>query len=126
MKVLSNQKDDTHRFFIQNKSFRNTVDVIHENKFGTNENLTLKASTSILNRDIATDIFGMKATQASWYSEAAYAKKMEHITFVCGLNWNGESFSKKQPDSSLLTNYTNNTIKIMSHRLSKFTLNCHI
>ncbi len=110
MKVLSNQKDATHRFFIQNKSFRNTVDVIHENKFGTNENLTFKASTSILNRDIVTDIFGMKATQASWYSEAAYAKKMEHITFVCGLNWNGESFSKKQPDSSLLNNYTNNTI----------------
>ena len=110
MKVLGSQKDDLHRFFIQNKSLRNTVDVIHENKFGTTENLTFKASTSILNRDIVTDVFGMKATQASWYSEAAYAKKKEYLTFVCGLNWNGEKFTKKQPDSSLLINYTNNTI----------------
>lgn len=125
MKVLSNQKDATHRFFIQNKSFRNTVDVIHENKFGTNGNLTFKASTSKLNRDIVTDIFGMKATQASWYSEAAYAKKMEHLTFVTGVNWNGESFSKKQPDSSLLKNYTNNTIGAFAQadfKTGKFTV----
>ena len=103
-------KNDLHSFFIQNKSLRNTLDAIYENKLSANEVLTLKGSSSLLNRNISTNVFGMKANQLSWYSEAAYAKKTERITLVTGLNLNGETFTKSQPDSSTLTNYSNYTI----------------
>ena len=109
MQVLDKKNDNLHSFFIQNKSLRNTVDIIHESKLQTNNFLTVKGSASILNRDIITNVFGMKATQGSWYSEAAYSVKTAHLTFVGGINWNGENFSKKQPDSSRLVSYTNYT-----------------
>lgn len=110
MQVLSDNKNDIHQFFIQNISLRNTLDIIYENKLQHNDILTMKASVSALNREIYTNVFGMKAAQLGWFSEAAYSHKSEKITWVAGLNVNGENFSKKQPDSSTLSNYTNYTI----------------
>lgn len=110
MQVLNNAKSDLHQFFIQNKSLRNTLDIAYENKFQQNDILTLKGSTSLLNKDISTNVFGMKATQLGWFTEAAYTMKRKAITWVGGINLNGEKFTKKQPDSSTLANYANNTV----------------
>ena len=109
MQVLNNQKDATHQFFIQNKSFRNSVDATLENKLPNNATLTTKASVNFFNRDVITNVFGMKANQTLWYSEIAFAQKFNQHNYVVGINFNGDNFKKQLPDSSLLPNESNNT-----------------
>lgn len=110
MQVLDQKPDNSHQFFIQNKSIRNTFDADFETKLNATDRLNIKGSASLFNRDISTNVFGMKANQQSYYSEIAYLKKIPHHTIVAGTNFNGEVFSKKQPDSTQLQNYNHNTI----------------
>ena len=105
MQVLHHTKDNTHQFFIQNRSLRNTVDAEWENKLNKTDRLTLKGSISFFNRDISTNVFGMKAGQRSYYSELSYFKKLPKHNIVAGLNLSGEKFSKKYPDSTMLDPY---------------------
>lgn len=114
MQVLNNQKDAIHQFFIQNKSFRNTVDATLENKLNNNASLVTKASINFFNRDVITNVFGMKANQTLWYSEVAYTQKIKQHNFVLGVNFNGDNFKKKLPDSSLLPNESTNTIGLFA------------
>lgn len=110
MQVLDKKIAAQHRFFIQNKSIRNTADITWEKKRVSNGMLTIKASTSFFNRQISTNVFGMKANQLTWYTEAAYTQKSDHHHWVAGVNFNGDDFSKKLPDSSLLPNEKNATV----------------
>jgi outer membrane receptor for ferrienterochelin and colicins len=110
MQVLHQTKDNIHQFFIKNKSIRNTVDAELENKLNATDRLTIKATTSFFNRDINTNVFGMKAKQLSYFSELSYFKKLTKHSIVGGINVSGENFTKKLPDSTLFKNYTQNTI----------------
>jgi outer membrane receptor for ferrienterochelin and colicins len=110
MQVLHQIKDNAHQFFIQNKSVRNTVDAELENKLNATDRLTIKATTSFFNRDITTNVFGMKAKQLSYFSELSYFKKLPRHSIVGGINVSGENFTKKTPDSTQFNNYTQNTI----------------
>jgi outer membrane receptor for ferrienterochelin and colicins len=110
MNVLNHQTDVSHQFFIQNKSLHQIADITLEQKMNNNILLTAKASASFLNRDVITNVFGMKAGQANWYSEVALSQKSSHHNWVAGINFNGEDFKKKLPDSSLIPNETSNTI----------------
>lgn len=101
---------NTNRFFIRNQTTRHTADIIWEEKLAHNDQFTLKGSTSFSRRDISTNVFGMKANQQIWYTEAAYAKKTEHHNWVVGMNFNGDKFNKVQPDSTQLQNETTHTV----------------
>ncbi|MGC4101091.1 TonB-dependent receptor [Ferruginibacter sp.] len=109
MQVLHHTADASHQFFIQNKSIRNTIDGQLETKLNTTDRLTLKGTTSFFNRDITSNVFGMKANQLSYYSELSYFKKLPHHDLVTGINFTGENFTKKQPDSTQFSNYRYNT-----------------
>jgi outer membrane receptor for ferrienterochelin and colicin len=52
----------------------------------------------------------MKANQFSYFSEATYLKRFKNNDLVAGINFTGENFTKKLPDSSKLTNTNNSTI----------------
>src|SRR5205085_8321329 len=93
-----------HRFFIQNRSLRNTGDINWENRFQNNGLLTAKGSLSLSSRDITTNVFGMKANQSMWYTELSYVQKKAAHNYVLGLNFNGDRFKKKLPDSSFIPN----------------------
>jgi iron complex outermembrane receptor protein/outer membrane receptor for ferrienterochelin and colicins len=101
---------NTSRFFIRNQTTRHTADIIWEEKLANNAQFTLKGSTNFSRRDISTNVFGMKANQQIWYTEAAYSKKTEHHNWVVGINFNGDKFNKVEPDSTQLQNVTTNTI----------------
>ena len=104
MSVLKGIKNNTHQFFDQNKSLRNTADAVWEKKYEDGGMLTAKANYSMMNRDIVTNVFGMSGNQSSWYSELAYSKKLAAHHIVMGINFNGEAFTKNLPDSSYLPN----------------------
>ena len=110
MTVLKGISNNTHQYFDQNKSLRNTADVVWEKKYEDGSMLTAKGNYSLMNRDIITNVFGMSGNQSSWYSELAYSKKLHAHNIVMGINYNGEAFTKKMPDSSTLPNTAFNTI----------------
>ncbi|HPG11751.1 MAG TPA: TonB-dependent receptor [Chitinophagaceae bacterium] len=112
MLVIDNKSDNLHQYFVSNKSFRHTLDASWENRINTTDRFTLKGTGSWLSRDIATNVFGMKAKQLSWYTEASYLKKWEQNDLVLGLNLNGENFTKKLPDSTQINNYNQTTIGV--------------
>ena len=102
MLVLKNKQDNQHQYFDQNKSARNTVDANWENKINSKDRFTFKTTGSWLNRQIETNTFGMKANQFSYFSEASYLKRFDKNDFVAGINFTGEHFTKKLPDSTQL------------------------
>jgi len=110
MAVLGGVKNATHQYFNQNKSLRNTADAVWEKIFEKGGQLTIKANASYFDRSIITNVFGMKGKQSSWYSEIAYSKKTNAHNLVTGINFNGENFTKKLPDSSALPNDNISTI----------------
>ncbi len=109
MQVLHKTSDSVHRFFIQNKSLRNSVAATWEYRINATERINLKGLYSYFNRDINNNIFGMKAFQRSFFTEFTYLKKWKNHTMVTGFNISGESFKIRQPDSSGIHPY-NNTI----------------
>lgn len=110
MQVLHQTKDNTHQFYIQNKSLRNTADAVWENKLNKTDMLTVKGTASFFNRDISTNVFGMKANQLSYFSEISYFKKLPKHNVVTGINFSGEHFKKKLPDSTQFNDYNHSTV----------------
>lgn len=105
MEILSGYYSNSHQFFIQNQTFRNTIDLIWENNIRSTDKFTLKGTTSSFNRNIGTPVFGMKAKQFSYFSEASYLKKTKNHDIVAGMNLTGENLRKRLPDSTMITNY---------------------
>ena len=105
MQVLHYSKDNTHQFFIKNKTLRNTIDAVWEKKLNKTGRLTLKGNISFYNRDITTNVFGMKGHQRSYYTELTYFIKSGKHNIVTGANVSGEKFDKKYPDSTMMVPY---------------------
>ena len=112
MQVLHDKKDNVHQFFIQNKSFRNSVAATWENKINKTDEINFKGLLSFFNRDINTNVFGMKAAQQTYFTELAYLKKWDKHTLVSGINISGENFDKKSPDSSFINTYSNHILGV--------------
>lgn len=105
MDILDGYYSNFHQFFIQNQTFRNTLSLDWENKINSKEKFSFKATTSNFNRDISTNVFGMKAKQLTYYTEASYLKKNAKHEIVAGLNLLGENLKKGIPDSSLINDF---------------------
>ena len=84
MEVLKGNSNASHQFFIKNKSFRNTVDVVWDKKNKDNSFFTAKAAANFFSRRISTNMFEMKAHQTLWYSEFAYSKKIKKHNYCFG------------------------------------------
>ncbi len=112
IQVLHHAKDNTHQFFIQNRSLRNTADAVWESRLNKTDRLTVKGTASFFNRNISTNVFGMKAKQLSYFSEISYFKKLPRHNMVAGINFSGEHFNKKLPDSTRFNNYDQNTMGV--------------
>ena len=110
MSALKNEKIGLNQFFIRNKSLRNTIDGEWEKKTKTNGTFITRGSTSFFNREVNTSAFGMKAKQFSYFSELSYTQKTGAHNWVAGINFSGNHFTKKQPDSTLIPETSDNTI----------------
>jgi outer membrane receptor for ferrienterochelin and colicins len=112
--VLNGQQDNIHRFFVENKLVRNTLDADLQTKLNDKDLLTIKGTTSFFNRDVSTNTFGMKAQQLSYFSELSYLKKLSRHSIVTGVNFTGENFTKKEPDSTTIPNYQQITLGLFA------------
>ena len=110
IELLAGYYSNDHQFFIQNQTYRNTLDLIWDNKISNTDKFTLKATISNFNRNITTSVFGMKAKQLSYFSEASYVKKLTHHDIVTGMNLTGENLKKQLPDSTIIDNYSYHTV----------------
>ena len=110
MLVLQSKSDNLHQFFNKSKSVRHTADVELDTKLNATDRLTFRGVTSFFNRDIATNVFGMKAKQLSYFTELSYLKKISAHNIVSGFNFTGENFTKQFPDSTRIPNYSYQTI----------------
>ena len=109
MQVLHNLPDSLHRFFIRNRSTRQTIDGEWEQRLNKTDRLVLKGNASFYNREILTNGFGMGADQLSYYTELTYFKKLPRHSIVAGFNQTGERFSKRNPDSTNIEPYHQNS-----------------
>ena len=105
IEVLAGYPSNFHQFFIQNQTYRNTVDLVWDNKISRTNWFTFKATTSNFNRNITTNAFGMRAKQLSYYTEASYVKKTAKHDVAGGINLTGEILNKSLPDSTFINNY---------------------
>lgn len=112
MQVVNKNSDAIHQFFIQNKSLRNVIDASWQHLIDGTSSLQFKGSTSFFDRGITTNVFGMKARQLAYFTEITYNKKYEYHSIVAGINFIGDNFRKKIPDSTRMINYNQNTIGI--------------
>jgi outer membrane receptor for ferrienterochelin and colicin len=105
IEVVDGYPSNFHQFYIQNQTYRNTLDLVWDNKISKTDHFMFKATTSNFNRNITTHIFGMKARQRSYFSEASYVKKSGKHDVVAGINFTGENLKKRLPDSTLISNF---------------------
>ncbi len=105
MRVLAHQPDSEHQFYIENQSYRNTMDLNWENKYSERTKFNFKSSVSSYIRNISTNVFGMKARQFSFFNELSIVHKSPKHDLVGGFNVNGDVFKKRQPDSAQFDNY---------------------
>ncbi len=112
MQVLDKRPDPQHQFYIENQSFRNTLETMWDKRIKPTDKLSLKFNFSNYKRNITTNVFGMRAKQLSYYSEASYVKKTGKHDVVMGINFNGENFEKGLPDSSTINNYNYTTLGV--------------
>lgn len=110
MEVLGDYFSNIHQFYIENQTYRNTFDLIWNSKFNQTDKLTVKGTTSSYNRNISTSVFGMRAKQLSWFSEASFVKRFSKNDLVAGMNFNGERLKKGLPDSTMISDYNNFTV----------------
>jgi outer membrane receptor for ferrienterochelin and colicins len=110
MQVLQQKTDDIHQFFIQNISIRNTADMELETRLNDKDRLIFRGTASFFNKDINSNVFGMKANQLSYFSELSYLNILPKHTIVGGFNFTGENFTKKFPDSTRIENYQQKTV----------------
>lgn len=110
MLVLQQKTDAVHQYFVENKSIRNNLELVWENKISKQTHFNFKATGSWLQRDINTNVFGMSARQFSYFSEASWLHKLKKHDLVTGINLNGDHFRKQLPDSTQIPDEQNNTV----------------
>ena len=126
MQAIKDKSDNQHQYFVSNNSTRHTVDVNWENKINARDRLNAKATGSWFDRRIGTNVFGMKARQLSYFSELSYLKRWDKHDFVAGINFTGEDYHKKLPDSTRIENNSQYTVGLFLqddwHLSSKFIM----
>lgn len=110
MQVLEHTADNNHQYTEINNSERHSADLQFTRKNLGSGTLTVKGVASFFHLENIAGNFPLKGRQTSTYLEAAYNKKSGRHNWVAGFNNTGEAYRRASGDSTLLGNYTYNTI----------------
>lgn len=123
MLVIQSKGDAVHRFFEENKTNRNTADLLVTQELGKGNKLELKSSISTFKRIINTNTHLFQGRQFNYFSEASLIIPKEAYSFVAGVNATGDQFKKISGDSIALTDFKNNTLGAFAQYSRKFETN---
>ncbi|MBO9731975.1 MAG: TonB-dependent receptor [Chitinophaga sp.] len=110
MQVLEHQADNIHQYTEVNNTDRHSVDLQFTRKNLGGGTLAVKAVGSFFHLQNDQGTFALLGNQTSTYAEASYNKKSGKHDWVAGLNNTGEIYRRATGDSTLLGNYTYNTM----------------
>ncbi|MFB6454887.1 TonB-dependent receptor plug domain-containing protein [Chitinophaga sp. Hz27] len=110
MQVLDGHADATHVYTELNDSKRNSLDLQLTRRNLGGGVLTIKGNGSFYNLTNNEGSFILTGKQTNSYVEASYSKASEKNDFVVGINNTSENYRRGNPDSSLIGNYSYNTI----------------
>ena len=101
-------------FFIQNKSYRNTFELIYDHGYANGTTLTVKGSLGLFKRDVFTNVNALNGQQKMWYTEIAYNGRTKSHTWVLGGNFNGDDYITRSSSTLLLPSQLGKTIGIFA------------
>jgi iron complex outermembrane receptor protein/outer membrane receptor for ferrienterochelin and colicins len=108
--VIKNKTDNVHQFFEENKTIRNTGELIIEQTFAHKIKATIKGSASSFDRKIITNKHFFSGNQLNYFTEASLLVPKEKTDWVAGINLIGDRFEKKAvSDPTPINNFSNNT-----------------
>jgi len=111
MPVLDDKSDSTHSFYEQNKTRRINGRVKYEYNNGEGNILTFKTSVGNFKRNFKTNTNIFNGSQNKVYSELSYFVKTNQHSWISGVNYYLDDFSRI--DTNTLS-YTHQTIGIFS------------
>jgi outer membrane receptor for ferrienterochelin and colicins len=110
MQVLEHSANNVHQYTEVNNSERHSIDLQFTRKNLGGGTLAIKGIGSFFHLQNDQGTFALLGNQTSTYAEAAYHKKSGRHDWVAGLNNTGEIYRRANGDSTLLGNYTYNTM----------------
>ena len=110
MQVLANVRDSIHQYTESNNSHRHSVDLQFSRRQLAGGTLTVKGVGSFYHLENTEGTFALNGNQRNLYAEASYNKKIGRNNWVVGINNTGELYRRADGDSSVIGNYTYNTV----------------
>ncbi|HSB94439.1 MAG TPA: TonB-dependent receptor, partial [Flavitalea sp.] len=108
MQVLQKNADNLHQYFENNKTRRQTTELVYDQYLRHHKKLQVKASLSEFNRDIVTNIHHFDGQQTNYFTEASLLIPFSEHSFVAGINVSGDDFKIRSTDPVRLVPFTNN------------------
>ncbi|MEC5143369.1 TonB-dependent receptor [Chitinophaga sp. 212800010-3] len=110
MQVLEHHAEGIHQYTEVNNSNRHSVELQLTRKNLGGGTLSVKGNGSFFHLQNSEGTFALIGNQTNTYLEAAYHKTSGKHDWVAGLNNTGEIYRRASGDSTLLNNYTYNTM----------------
>ena len=110
MNVLNDNGDSSHTFFEEDKTDRNTGDLIFTHTAANKNTFTVKGSASFFDRTVVTDTYRFYGTQVNGFGEISYLVPREKNDFVGGVDFKSEYFEKNNKEFSLINDFSDYTV----------------
>jgi iron complex outermembrane receptor protein/outer membrane receptor for ferrienterochelin and colicins len=121
--VLNGKQNSFHQYFEENKTKRNTGELIVESNLSSRLKGTIKASLSNFDRIINTNVHYFRGKELNYYTEASALLSGDKTDWVGGINFIGDEFEKKPSDPILLNDFGNKTVGAFLQNTYRFKEN---
>lgn len=93
--VIRDQADDFHRYFEENKSFRNITTLLFDRDFSEGRKLTVKQSLAFYKREISVPDYLFKGNQFNSYTDVSFFVPIKKHAIAAGFNAVYDRFEEK-------------------------------
>lgn len=125
MNVIKRNRDQNHQYFEENKTQRNTYEVLFQQRFNDASKLEFKNSLSDFNRKFLGNENFLNAKQDNYFSELSYVKPMDKMIWVLGADFQGNKFTPQCFGQFQIQKFENNSFGLFlqnSLKLEKTTV----
>lgn len=125
MAVIKGNADQIHQYFEENKTKRNTYELIYEQKLNDNSKLAFKNSLSDFKRDFSSNENFVNAKQQNYFSELSYVKPSNKMIWVLGMDFQGSKFTPQSFKNFQIPQFENNSFGMFAQntlKLNKTTI----